>query len=402
MTLIAVSRAFARQFVPWRHRLWAPALLIGWTNVVLMVSALVLALGLSLGEPWLWSTGATLVALRVMAVVRGVTRYAELMSGHALMFSLTLKLRLALFDGLCQLGNRLMSAGRALHLFLDHIMKLDAVYLRVIAPTVFTLLFFVLAIGFAAWWRPAGLLWPLLLAQVLAILAVVLWCTRSGFVAHLRQNRRAQRRKQVVVDDVTFWEEGVFYPFRALRLKFQKRMVRGAQKLTERQAGREALAQGLVQTLSYGLMIIVLAAFPEPGEALIAVLVVLASQRLVSASLPGMLALPGLLAAFHGVASVYMRGKSGVIQTDNPALVSSSMPQVLVADTLSVHFPGALIPSLNAVSVRVDAGQKLLVSGESGSGKTTLANALCGLYQPAAGRILYGASVFERNADPAW
>lgn len=55
---------------------------------------------------------------------------------------------------------------------------------------------------------------------------------------------------------------------------------------------------------------------------------------------------------------------------------------------VSFRYPGAKADALHQVSLHLRPGRKLALVGENGSGKTTLIKLLCGLYRPAAGRIL--------------
>ncbi|QSE92201.1 ABC transporter ATP-binding protein [Rhodococcus pseudokoreensis] len=73
---------------------------------------------------------------------------------------------------------------------------------------------------------------------------------------------------------------------------------------------------------------------------------------------------------------------TGVAETSTP---------VLDVDTVSVVYPGrrgqAAFRALDAVSLRLAAGEVLGVVGESGSGKTTLGRTIAGLIAPATGTI---------------
>jgi branched-chain amino acid transport system ATP-binding protein len=58
---------------------------------------------------------------------------------------------------------------------------------------------------------------------------------------------------------------------------------------------------------------------------------------------------------------------------------------VLAAQGLTVRFGG--LTALNALDLRLDAGDILGLIGPNGSGKTTFFNAITGLYRPAAGTV---------------
>jgi len=70
--------------------------------------------------------------------------------------------------------------------------------------------------------------------------------------------------------------------------------------------------------------------------------------------------------------------------------------EVLAVDGVSVDYGRVRI--LDAIALRVRAGETLALVGESGSGKTTLARAITGLTPPAAGRIrLEGRTLAARS-----
>jgi len=62
----------------------------------------------------------------------------------------------------------------------------------------------------------------------------------------------------------------------------------------------------------------------------------------------------------------------------------------LVADALTVTFPGRDAPALQDVGVRLKAGARVAVVGTSGAGKTTLARALVRFLDPASGSVTVG------------
>jgi len=70
----------------------------------------------------------------------------------------------------------------------------------------------------------------------------------------------------------------------------------------------------------------------------------------------------------------------------------------LAAEDLTVRYQGTPEPAVSGVTLRVEAGAGLVVTGPEGCGKTTIVRALVGLVPPTSGNVtVLGAS----PADPA-
>jgi ATP-binding cassette, subfamily B, bacterial len=69
-------------------------------------------------------------------------------------------------------------------------------------------------------------------------------------------------------------------------------------------------------------------------------------------------------------------------------------------DHVSFRYPESAEPALRDVTLEIRAGEIVALVGENGSGKTTLAKLLCGLYSPAAGRVLWDGTD-TAAVDPA-
>ncbi|MGH8144382.1 MAG: ABC transporter ATP-binding protein [Steroidobacteraceae bacterium] len=73
---------------------------------------------------------------------------------------------------------------------------------------------------------------------------------------------------------------------------------------------------------------------------------------------------------------------------------------MLSVQALCKRYPGASSPVLDALELRLDAGEYVAIMGESGAGKSTLLNLIAGLDQPDSGRIcLDGTEVGALNDD---
>lgn len=68
---------------------------------------------------------------------------------------------------------------------------------------------------------------------------------------------------------------------------------------------------------------------------------------------------------------------------------------------LAFMYPGDPGPLFESLSLKIPAGNALLVSGPNGAGKTTLARILCGLLEPSRGQVFVDG-VDMRQIAPAW
>ncbi len=67
----------------------------------------------------------------------------------------------------------------------------------------------------------------------------------------------------------------------------------------------------------------------------------------------------------------------------------------ITVEKLTFTYPGAHMPALSDVDLKISRGEKIAVVGPNGSGKTTLVKLLCRLYDPDSGRIMING----RNID---
>ena len=61
-----------------------------------------------------------------------------------------------------------------------------------------------------------------------------------------------------------------------------------------------------------------------------------------------------------------------------------------VMDNVSFSYPGARVPAIDHVSLRIRPGEKIGIIGKMGSGKSTLGKLLIGLYSPSEGSVSFG------------
>jgi ABC-type bacteriocin/lantibiotic exporter with double-glycine peptidase domain len=68
----------------------------------------------------------------------------------------------------------------------------------------------------------------------------------------------------------------------------------------------------------------------------------------------------------------------------------------LEIDNLRFNFPDSEDTILNAISLKIEQGEKILIDGENESGKTTLMRVLSGLMQPTSGSFFINDDTFQK------
>lgn len=77
-------------------------------------------------------------------------------------------------------------------------------------------------------------------------------------------------------------------------------------------------------------------------------------------------------------------------QDESACMDFGTLSSEFVLENVSFSYPGALLPALNGVSLRIRPGEKVGIIGKMGSGKSSLGKLLLGLYQPGEGAVRFG------------
>ncbi|MCK2220425.1 ABC transporter ATP-binding protein/permease [Actinomadura sp. ATCC 31491] len=85
-----------------------------------------------------------------------------------------------------------------------------------------------------------------------------------------------------------------------------------------------------------------------------------------------------------------------------PAAVPSRLERGITLEGLGFRYGDRDRPALSGIDLELPAGSVVALVGENGAGKSTLVKLLCGLYRPAAGRVLVDGTDLARFAPEQW
>lgn len=85
-----------------------------------------------------------------------------------------------------------------------------------------------------------------------------------------------------------------------------------------------------------------------------------------------------------------------------PAGPVPKLGDAIVLDGVTVKFANQIEPALDRVSLTIQTGSVVALTGASGAGKSTLADLLAGLIAPDAGRIQLGGQALDPAMQRAW
>ena len=400
-------RYFIRHFRPRRN--W----MVG--GGLLMLLTLLAGLGLMALSGW-FITAAALAApavaavgaiafdffrpsagIRFFAITRTLSRYAERLVTHEATFRLLADLRVWLFGRMipldaAQLGR--LRGGDMLNRITADIDALDALYLRVVAPTVVALL--AIAVGLLL----LALVDPVIAAAAgLMLLAagfgVPLTVARLGAASGRRMVGLTAGLRGMVVDGVQGIAEikvfGAEARHRAL-VDAESQALIACQLRMSRITGGGAAAFGLIANLAIWSALFLGVGLVEAGtqSGPMVALAVLAVMALFEAVAP-------LPMAYQYVGKIRAAARRLLDIAEIVPSVQDPAEPVALPSGNDVAFSGVVVrygdherAALDDVSLAIADGERVAVVGRSGAGKSTLAHLVPRLWDPTGGAVEIG------------
>ncbi|MFF5215559.1 thiol reductant ABC exporter subunit CydC [Micromonospora sp. NPDC000442] len=402
---LSPERIVLRLARPYLRRLIGAGLLAAATEfagLALMATATWLLMTAA-GQPPLDRLTVAIVAVRALAVSRGVLRYTERLAGHDAVLRLVTDVRARVFDTLASRRGSPPRSGDALSRLVSDVEAVQDLLLRVVVPAAAAGLVSVLAVGLtalvslpAALALAAGLL---VAAVALPALATALTRRAGAEVAPLR-GALATDAVDLTHGAADLAAFGATSDALAAAGRRARRLARLERRLAALGFAVDA-AGVLVAGLTAGAVVYVALGTGVDGV-LVGVLAVgtLAAVEIALALVGAARQWTGLRSGLARVAQLLAPGDadSGTARTstDRGAADAASLRDAgrAVESAPAVRFEGVTVryrigapAALDGFDLELPPGRRVAVVGPSGAGKSTLAAVLTAAVSPTAGRV---------------
>lgn len=348
--------------------------------------------------------GSVIAVMITLAAAKGLTRYAEQLSGHTAAFALLEQLRVRLYEKLIPLAPAVTASrgsGRLLSAATRDVDRVEVFFAHTLAPVV-TAVVIPSAAVVLTWTLTGPALALGLLLIFLAAAATLIGLGRRGARASSTAVVRARGAlAQEISDDLRGRQEITIFGAQEQRAERVDRI--GAQ-IGETSRGASVL-QGLRAGAGQGwqvlaLFVLLLLGLPQAQAGVIGYTELLLVLALVPGTAPALAAIEALgisLPAALASAANLRELEESTPEVTEPQHPSPVHTEQEAAASVSFHgvsfgYPGTEREVLHEVDLRIDPGAVAAVVGVSGSGKSTLASLLTRVWDPQAGEVRLGGT----------
>jgi ATP-binding cassette subfamily C protein CydC len=395
---VRAERAVLRLARPYLGRLVGAGLLAAVTEfagLALMATATWLLMSAA-GRPTLDRLTVAIVAVRALAVSRGVFRYTERLAGHDAVLRMITDVRARVFATLAtRRDGAAQRTGDALSRLVSDVEAVQDLLLRVLVPGTAAALVSLIAVGGAAFISPAA-------AGVLAVgllVAGVALPTLATALTRRAADEVAPQRGALAVDAIDLTHGAADLAAFGATGRALAAAEGRAHRLArlERRLAATGFAVDAAGALVSGLTaaaVVVVALHAGVRGVLVGVLAVgtLSAVEIALALVGAARQRTQLRAGLARVAALLtapepVTGPAAPEPAAAPARVEAATGHDVRFDGVTVRYRAGAAPALDGVDLDLSAGRRVAVVGPSGAGKTTLAAVLTGAVSPDAGRV---------------
>jgi thiol reductant ABC exporter CydC subunit len=379
----------------------ALTVILGWATVISGVGLLTASgylISRAAQRPLFITLMVAVTTVRAFGLSRAVFRYLERLASHDLALRVLARLRTGFYAALAPLGARALEErrrGDLLARFVADVDSLQDLYLRALAPPLVALLVILTTAIAAAVMLPAA---GLVLAACLVAMALLV-PTLTAAAAAGAGRRQAPARARLADELLEALEGSVELALAGRAQERAARIDRASQRLI-RLGVRDALVGAGATTLQalgggVAVMAVLIVAIPAVRTGALSAVLLAAVVLLTLGALEGLAPLP--LAARRLSASGQAASRLADISALEPAVSDPPAPRLLPAgaalalrlEHVSVRFSDGT-RALDDVSLTLEPGARVALTGPSGAGKTTLAELLVRFADPQAGTVMLG------------
>ncbi|WP_355662207.1 thiol reductant ABC exporter subunit CydC [Halomonas salifodinae] len=378
--------------------------LSGWFITATALTGMLLAAGVAASLDVYVPGGG----IRFFAVARTVARYLERLYNHDSILRLLADLRARLFSVLAGLDGQTLARRRAsewLNRLTADIDTLDGLYLRLLAPPLVALLAILGVAGFLALFAPMIGAWvalPLLLTWCWLVVGQARW----GLAPSRRRVASLDRLRGQAVETLQGLPEWIAYDSlggQRARLAAEESALYADQW---RLGVRSAVGNALVGLVVGGTAVLALwlgASAFQAGQLSGPVMVMMPLALLAMGE--ALAALPAAFTQFG--ASLAAAERLNALEAAPPAPLGgdrglpAGVPE-LALEAVTLRYPGALVPALSRVSLRLAPGERIALLGASGAGKSSLAALMAGQLTATAGEVSVAGRPLAELTPATW
>lgn len=346
-------------------------------------------------RPPILSLMVAIVAVQAFGLGRPIVRYLERLASHDMALRMLGRVRTRFYERFEPLAPAELDCYREGDLLSRMVADVDAqqnLYLRSLEPALVALVAGAVSVGAASAFLPAAgvVLAAGLLAAGLLVPAV------SGWLGARARRRQAGARGELSAELVELMRGAPeVVAFGADQAALAR--VRAADRTLVKLARRDALAAGAGDGLGLmvaGLTVAGVLALAVNASAqghldrvLIATLALLALASFEAVTPLGAAARELFATLAAGRRLLELTGSEAAVHDPALPAPAPSWPFALALEDVRARYPRQPRPALDAVSLRVQAGERVALLGPSGAGKTTIVNLLLRFLDPEEGKV---------------
>ncbi len=346
-------------------------------------------------RPPILSLMLAIVAVQAFGLGRPIVRYLERLASHDMALRMLGRVRTRFYERIEPLAPAELDCYREGDLLSRMVADVDAqqnLYLRGLEPALVALVAGAVSVGAAAAFLPAA--GVMLAAGLLA--AGLLVPAASGWLGARARRRQAGARGALSAELVELMRgapEAVAFGADQAALA----RVRAADHTLVKLARRDALAAGAGDGLGLivagltvaGVLALAVSASAQGhlARVLIATLALLALASFEAVTPLGAAARELFATLAAGRRLLELTGSEAAVHDPAVPAAAPSWPFALALEDVRARYPRQPRPALDAVSLRLQAGERVALVGPSGAGKTTIVNLLLRFLDPEEGKV---------------